>query len=158
MTNLSFAIYVLALSHLVDLAESETVREMSAIVMDKMFTTMAVNSYQGVFGSTHGRTYAPFVKGGLLEPTSGIARLMWGTGVFNHHIAGPVSLACMKGYELPVIISLPMLTSLSLQVAKTPPAPAMDRAAITTTAKIIFFISLSYLLSFKICLIAPIDL
>jgi len=73
--------------------------------MDKLFTSLAVNSFQGVFGSTHGRTYAPFVKGGLLEPTSGIARLMWGTGIFNHHIVGTVSLACMATYELPGIIS-----------------------------------------------------
>jgi hypothetical protein len=45
------------------------------------------------------------VKGGLLEPTSGIARLMWGMGIFNHHIAGPVSLACSENYEFPSIIS-----------------------------------------------------
>ena len=104
-SNVSFAEHLLALSHLVDLAESESVREMSAVIMDKLFTTIAINSFQGVFGSTHGRTYAPFVKGGLLEPTSGIARLMWGTGIFNHHIAGTVSLACMTTYGLPKIIS-----------------------------------------------------
>jgi hypothetical protein len=101
----SFAGYLLALSHLIDLAETEAVWEMAAIVMDKLFVTIALNSYRGVFGSTHGRTYALFVKGGLLEPTSGIARLMWGIGIFNHHIAGPVSLACMEKYELPSLIS-----------------------------------------------------
>lgn len=104
-SNISFAEQLLALSHLFDLAEAESVREMSAVLMDKLFITIAINSYQGVFGSTHGRTYAPFVKGGLLEPTSGIARLMWGTGIFNHHIAGTVSLACMERYELPSLIS-----------------------------------------------------
>lgn len=103
-SNVSFSEYLLTLSHLVDLAESENLREMSAVLMDKLFTTIAINSYQGVFGSTHGRTYAPFVKGGLLEPTSGITRLMWGTGIFNHHFAGTVSLACMDMYELPSII------------------------------------------------------
>jgi hypothetical protein len=30
---------------------------------------------------------------------------MWGMGIFNHHIAGPVSLACMEKYELPSIIT-----------------------------------------------------
>ncbi|MCI0555670.1 MAG: hypothetical protein L0287_32390, partial [Anaerolineae bacterium] len=104
-SNSSFAEYLLSLSHLVDLAESETVWEMAAVVMDKLFVTMAINSYRGVFGSTHGRTCASYVKGGLLEPTSGIARLMWGMGIFNHHIAGPVSLACMEKYEFPSIIS-----------------------------------------------------
>ncbi|MGD0003556.1 MAG: hypothetical protein ABSE06_04930 [Anaerolineaceae bacterium] len=104
-SNCSFAAYLLALSHLVDLAETQSVWEMAAVVMDKLLTTLALNSYQGVFGSTHGRTYAPFVKGGLLEPTSGIARLMWGVGIFNQHIAGPVSLACMEKYEIPSLIS-----------------------------------------------------
>jgi len=104
-SNSSYVEYLLALSHLVDLAESEPVWEMAAIVMDKLFVTIAINSYRGVFGSTHGRTCASYVKGGLLEPTSGIARLMWGVGIFNHHIAGPVSLACMEKYEFPSIIS-----------------------------------------------------
>ena len=86
-SNSSFAECLVALSHLVDLAESEPVWEMAAIVMDKLFVSIAINSYQGVFGSTHGRTCASYVKGGLLEPTSGITRLMWGFGIFNHHIA-----------------------------------------------------------------------
>jgi hypothetical protein len=30
---------------------------------------------------------------------------MWGTGTFNHHIAGTVSLACMERYELPSMVS-----------------------------------------------------
>jgi hypothetical protein len=101
----SFATYLISLSHLVDLAESEAVWEMASVLMDKIFVTMAINSYQGVFGSTHGHTCASHVKGALLEPTSGIARLMWGVGIFNHHIAGPVSLACMEKYEFPSIIS-----------------------------------------------------
>jgi hypothetical protein len=104
-SNASFAAYLISLSHLIDLAESEAVWEMAAVLMDKIFVTIAINSYQGVFGSTHGRTCASYVKGALLEPTSGIARLMWGLGIFNHHIAGPVSLACMEEYEFPSIIS-----------------------------------------------------
>ena len=78
---------------------------MSAIVMDKLFVTIAINSHRGVFGSTHGRTCASYVKGGMLEPTSGISRLLWGMGIFNQHIAGPVSLVCMEKYEFPSIIS-----------------------------------------------------
>jgi hypothetical protein len=104
-SNHTFAGHLLALSHLVDLADTESVWEMAAVVMDKIFVAMALNSFRGVFGSTHGRTLAPYVKGGLLEPTSGIARLMWGTGTFNHHTAGIVSLACMERYEFPSMVS-----------------------------------------------------
>ena len=105
MCHDSFAKYLLALSHLVDLADTESVWEMAGVVMDKIFVTIALNSFRGVFGSTHGRTLSPSVKGGLLEPTSGIARLMWGTGIFNHHIAGTVSMACSERYELPSMVS-----------------------------------------------------
>ncbi len=96
---------VLALSHLVDLARSRPVWEWAAVVMDKLFFTMALNSYRGVFGSTHGQTHTLMIKNGRLESTAGISRLMWGMGAFNHHIMGTVSLACAKEYELPSVIS-----------------------------------------------------
>ncbi len=103
-SNCYFEEDVLALAHLADLAENPRVREMAANVMDKMFFTIALNSYRGTFGSTHGRTYSPMIKGGRLEPTAGITRLMWGMGVFNHRILGTVSLACAKRYSLPAAI------------------------------------------------------
>lgn len=104
-SNCYFEEDLLALSHLADLAESPQVYELAAVVMDKMFFTMAVNSFRGAFGSTHGRTYAPFIKGARLEATAGISRLMWGMGAYNSHVLGTVSLACAEGYELPPLIA-----------------------------------------------------
>ncbi len=103
-SNCYFEEDILALAHLADLAEDDQVREFAAIVLDKLLFTMALNSYQGAFGSTHGRTYTPLIKGARLESTAGIGRLMWGMGVFNQHILGTVSLACAPSYELPPII------------------------------------------------------
>jgi hypothetical protein len=103
-SNCYFEEDLVALSHLADLAENDDVQELAAVVMDKLFLTMALNSFKGVFGSTHGRTYAPMILGGQLEATSGISRLMWGMGVWNPHIRGTVSLACSE-YELPSIIA-----------------------------------------------------
>jgi hypothetical protein len=104
-SNCYFEEDVLALAHLADLAENDQVREFAAVVLDKMLFTMALNSFHGVFGSTHGRTYTPHIKGGRLESTSGMSRLLWGMGVFNQHILGVVSLACARSYELPPIIA-----------------------------------------------------
>ncbi len=101
----AFAGHLIGLSHLVDLAESEAVWELAAVVMDKLFFAIAVNSFQGVFGSSRGRTSAAYAKGGLFEPTSGITRLAWGTGIFNHATAGTVSLACAENYEVPPLIA-----------------------------------------------------
>ena len=103
-SNCYFEEDTLALSHLADLAEDDEVAEMAAVVLDKMMFTMAVNSFRGVFGSTHGRTYTPFIKSGYNEATSGISRLLWGMGVFNSHVLGTVSLAC-SDYELPPVIA-----------------------------------------------------
>jgi hypothetical protein len=103
-SNCYFEEDVLALSHLADLAEDDALAEMAAVVLDKLCFTMAVNSYKGVFGSTHGRTYTPHIKGAYREATSAIGRLLWGMGVFNRSAMGTVSLACSH-YELPPIIA-----------------------------------------------------
>jgi len=100
-SNVYFEHDILALSHLADLAENVELAEMAAVVLDKLCFTMALNSFKGVFGSTHGRTYAPYIKSGRLELTSGVGRLLWGVGSFNEHILGSVSLACAQSYELP---------------------------------------------------------
>lgn len=103
-SNCYFEQDLLALSHLVDLAENPEVWELATTVMDKMLFTIALNSYQGAFGSTHGRTYASYVKSARAESTAGIGQLMWGMGVFNNHIMGIVGLACAKRYGLPTVI------------------------------------------------------
>jgi hypothetical protein len=103
-SSVGFKKTILALSHLADLVENDEIRELAAIVLDKLFFTIAVNSYKGVFGSTRGRTSAPMVKSGQLAATAGITRLLWGMGVWNHHIKGLVALAC-SNYELPTMIA-----------------------------------------------------
>ncbi len=103
-SNTYFEEDVLALSHLVDLAENDNVRELAAVVLDKMLFGLAVNSFKGVFGSSHGRTYTPYIKDAYREPTSGISRLLWGKGIFNRSILGSVSLACAVNYQLPPVI------------------------------------------------------
>jgi len=103
-SNCYFEEDLLALSHLADLAKAPQVYELASVVMDKMFFTMALNSYKGVFGSTHGRTYSPMITGGRLEPTAGIGRLMWGMGALNPRLLGTVSLASQEQYLLPPLI------------------------------------------------------
>jgi hypothetical protein len=103
-SNCYFEEDLLAMVYLADLAQTPQVYEMAAVVMDKMFFSMALNSFRGVFGSTHGRTYSQLIKGGRVESTSGIGRLMWGMGAYNSHIRGRVALACADQYQLPPMI------------------------------------------------------
>jgi hypothetical protein len=104
-SNCYFEEDLLALSHLADLVESQPVYDLATVVMDKMFFTMAVNSYKGTFGSTHGRSYTEHIKGARGESTAGVSRLFWGMGAFNAKILATVGLACMKNYLLPPIIA-----------------------------------------------------
>lgn len=103
-SNCYFEEDILALSHLVDLAEAPAVYDLATVIMDKMFLTMALNSYKGTFGSTHGRAYVEHIKGGRGESTAGVSRLMWGLGVFNSKILATVGLACMNDYGFPLMI------------------------------------------------------
>jgi hypothetical protein len=103
-SNCYFEEDLLALSHLADLAESQAVYDLSTVIMDKLFLTMALNSYKGTFGSTHGRTYTPHIKSARQESTAGVSRLLWGMGAFNDKILATVSLACMENYGFPLII------------------------------------------------------
>ena len=103
-SNTYFEEDTLSLATLATYAENNNVWEMAAVVLDKMYFTMAVNSFQGVFGSTHGRTYTPMIKGAYRECTTGISRLLWGMGIFNDRVLGTVSLA-LSNYELPPVIA-----------------------------------------------------
>jgi len=93
-----------ALSHLADLANAEALRELASVLMDKIFFKLAVNSFQGAYGTSKGRADLASVLSARLEATSGIARLMWGLGNLNENLIGTVSLASSRKYALPGII------------------------------------------------------
>jgi hypothetical protein len=103
-SNCYFEEDALALTHLADLAEDDALADLATVLLDKMFFSMAVNSFKGVFGSTHGRAYTQHLLGGQREATAGMARILFGMGVFNNSVRGSVALAC-SNYALPPVIA-----------------------------------------------------
>ena len=93
-----------ALSHLTSLVEDILLADYAAILMDKIFFEMAVNSYKGVYASSQGAALAGMLKSAQLQATSGISRLMFGAGGLNANLAGTVSLACST-YEFPLLLA-----------------------------------------------------
>jgi hypothetical protein len=84
----------LALANLVDFAEDATLRARARACIDYLLLQLALHSHHGVFGSTHGRTYAPLITGGRAEYTAGTAKLIFGVGTFNDPARlGAVALA-----------------------------------------------------------------
>ena len=100
----AFERFTVALAHLVGLPEDDELRDMAAVLLDKVLFLLAVNSYRGGLSGTHGCTRAAMLRSTQLQATAGITRLMWGSGVCNQHIAGPISLA-LADYEFPTFFS-----------------------------------------------------
>lgn len=104
-----FATTVLTLTHLVDWAAHNGVAELAAVMLDKLFFTLAVNSHQGVYGWVG--------HAGRSDATTGLARLLWGMGAWNNEITGTVALAG-SSYELPPLLA---------QIAADQPAAVENR-------------------------------
>ncbi len=90
-----------SLSYLIDFANTYTVGELASIMMDKILFAIAINSYYGSLGGSHGRSSTAGLLSSRLEATSGITRMMWGMGNYNENLFGTVSLALLKKYEFP---------------------------------------------------------
>jgi hypothetical protein len=79
---------VFALCQLQTLAKETSVRELAAVLLDKLFFSAALHSFEGVG------------PGGLLAPVAALGRVLWGEGICNLHVWGLIGLAD-SGYELP---------------------------------------------------------
>jgi hypothetical protein len=93
-----------ALAHITSFAQDEGLRDLSAVLLDKVLFLLAVNSYKGGLSGTHGSTEASMLRTTQRQATAGICRLLWGTGTNNLHTAGAVSLA-LADYEFPTFFS-----------------------------------------------------
>jgi hypothetical protein len=78
---------------------------MAAVITDKLLFTLALNSFQGILGGTHGATTAASITDGRMEPTSGVSRLLWGLGCWNQHMAAAIALALSQKYGCPPVLS-----------------------------------------------------
>jgi hypothetical protein len=74
-------------------------------VLDLLFLDMAVNSFHGIFGSTHGRSYGDEKRNAAIESTTDTQKLMFGMGVFaGMDNMAAVTLALSDKYRLPEVI------------------------------------------------------
>ena len=102
----SLALLLTALPYLIDLADSQEIWELAAAVIDKVLVTLALDSFQGVYGAVNvSADDGTALRSGYVSPLAGVARLMWGIGAWNWHLAAPVSLCCSQNYEQPPLIA-----------------------------------------------------
>jgi hypothetical protein len=80
-------------------------RQMTSAVLDEMFFNLASDSYQGIWGTTHGRSYGIYIKYPDFEGTSALCWLLFGNGSLTPGTSGmaPVCLGTST-YKPPKII------------------------------------------------------
>lgn len=89
---------------LVECADSPRLREMSATLLHKTFFMLACQSWRGVHGSSHGRSYVESLKTARLENTSALQRIAWGLGTWNGETRATGMLAMARRYRVPDLI------------------------------------------------------
>ena len=103
-SNAYVAIDVFALLVICEHAAQPDLRRMATALLDLIFFQLAVNSWRGIHGCSHGRTYAPALADANLEATSGLQRIAWGLGAFNDEDRATVMLASSSAYCVPGVI------------------------------------------------------
>jgi hypothetical protein len=107
-SNSYYPICIAPLINVYDFAiyEDYKLQQMTGAVLDYMFFNLAADSLNGVFGTTHGRSYGIYVKYPDFEGTSSTCWLLYGTGSLTHGTSGmsPVLVATSK-YQAPQILT-----------------------------------------------------
>ena len=103
-SNAYLAIDSLALTSVVEFAEDVSLRRLAEALLDKMLLSLACNSWRGVHGAAHGRTYTTTLRSARFEETAPIMRALWGTGTLNSAVLPAVAVATARRYELPALV------------------------------------------------------
>ncbi|OQP64045.1 hypothetical protein A3860_21770 [Niastella vici] len=104
LSNAYYDVEMMTLANLHDFAEPAAVREAAVQLLNGLLYDLALNNFHGVFGATHGRTYAHMITGAWQESTASIMKLMFGVGVFHSpRSMGAVALAT-GSYHCPKVI------------------------------------------------------
>ncbi|MAS36775.1 MAG: hypothetical protein CL610_22410 [Anaerolineaceae bacterium] len=104
LSNCYFEEDLLALVNLHDFAQQPDIRHLAKQTIDMIMFEMALHTWRGIMGSTHGRTYPRLIKGAREEDASNTARLMFGMGMYNNPASlGTVPLATSP-YRCPPVI------------------------------------------------------
>lgn len=107
-SNSYYPICVSPLVNIYDFATHEgyyKLRQMTRAVLDQMFFYMAADSYEGIFGTVHARSYGIYLKYPDFEGTSDLVWLYFGTGslVKTHSGMGGVTCAT-SSYKVPELL------------------------------------------------------
>jgi hypothetical protein len=105
LSNVYYDEDMVALLSLVDFADDEEIRARAAMVLDLLLLDLAHHVFQGVFGSTHGRSYEISKKWARNENTTDVAKLHFGVGCFGSpECMSAACFALSRRYRPPAVL------------------------------------------------------
>ncbi|RJP17694.1 MAG: hypothetical protein C4520_15905 [Candidatus Abyssobacteria bacterium SURF_5] len=104
LSNVYYDEDIAALLTLADFCDDPLLTRGASCILDLLFYDMALNSFRGTFGCTHGRSYWIQKKSGCNESTADTQKIAFGMGVFGaaDSMSG-INLALSR-YRLPKVI------------------------------------------------------
>ena len=106
-SNTYIAIDVLALASVIEFARDSTICAAAEALLDKLLFMLACNSWRGIHGSAHGRSYATMLRSSRFEETSPLMRAAWGLGTLGDSslpALPAVLLAASRRYQVPELV------------------------------------------------------
>ena len=105
LSNVYYDEDIAALLTLADFCDAPLLVQGAQCILDMMFYDMALNSFKGTYGSTHGRSYERQKKSGMHESTADTQKIAFGMAIFGEedNMSG-IHLALSKNYRLPKVI------------------------------------------------------
>ncbi len=93
---------MVALLSLIDFCHDPGIARRAAMVLDLLLFDIALNSFRGILGCTHGRSYEPGKKSLAEQPMADTLKLLFGTGLFalRHNMSAPC-MALSERYTIP---------------------------------------------------------
>ena len=113
-SNAYLAIDTLALVSLIEYSPNKEIRQYSEALLDKLMLSLASNSWRGIHGAAHGRSYTTTLRSSRFEETAPIMWALWGMGALNLAVLPVATLITSKKYVLP-----PMIVKVAHSLTKT---------------------------------------
>lgn len=103
-SNAYLAIDTLALVSLLEFSPNKDLRGYAEALLDRMLLSLASNSWRGIHGAAHGRSYTTTLRSSRFEETAPIMWALWGMGALNLAVLPVTTLITSKRYLLPELI------------------------------------------------------
>lgn len=104
LSNVYYDEDLAALLNLVDFCDDPEIARKAAMVTDLLLADIALNSYRGIFGSTHGRSYERHKKWPARESTASVAHVLFGMNEISPGHMSTTSLALSTTYRVPRVL------------------------------------------------------